>query len=115
MENIKIITILLIIVLVVLTVVTICLLVKNRNIIMETFLSNHNCPPYTSDHNAKNSYASKLKGWCATAEFADEQRDNDLLEGYSKSNIKCPPNHYRVSGNESLSYDSKAWCLKSQN
>jgi hypothetical protein len=118
MNSIKAVTALLIILLVILTVVSICLLIKNKRIIKETFfVSNHNCPPYTYDHSGKNSYFSKSKGWCATAAFEDEvtqSGDYNQPGSYNQSSIKCPPTHYRVPGKISMETESKTWCLKSE-
>ena len=115
MKSLKIITIWLIVILIVLTLITVWLLVKNRNIIKESFFaSNHNCPPYTSDHTGPNSFSTKLKSWCTTADYGSAQLDG-VMDGNSQSNIKCPPNYYRVSGNESLGYDSKSWCVNESN
>jgi hypothetical protein len=116
MNGIKIITISLIIVLIILTLVTVFLLLKNRSILLETFfVSNHKCPPYTADHTAKNSFSSKSKGWCATADFADLEKEQGLPEGYAQSKEKCPPNYYRISGEDSINYNSKSWCQKNSN
>ena len=116
MNSLKLITVLLIIILVVLTVVTVCLLVKNKNIIKETFFaSNHGCPPYTYDHSGKYSHLSKSKGWCATSDFGEDyyaSGNTDNMGQFSKSKIKCQPNFYRVHGTHSIETDTKAWCIK---
>ena len=118
MNSLKLITVLLIITLVVLTVVTVCLLVKNKNIIKETFfVSNHGCPPYTYDHSGKYSYLSKSKGWCATSDFGEDyyaSGDADNMSQFSKSKIKCPLYYHRVPGKHSIETESKAWCVKDQ-
>ena len=115
MESLKIITICLIVILIVLTLVTFYLLLKNRNIIKETFFaSKHNCPPYTSDHTGPNSFSSKLKGWCTTADYGNAQLDQ-VMDGYSQSKTRCPLNSYGITGKESIGYDSKSWCVKATN
>ena len=100
--------------LVTLTLLTFCIIIiisySKASLLKEAFLGgSHNCYPYSSAHNASNSFNSKSKGWCTTGNYGD-QSDEDDDSGYNDSSIKCPPNYSRVPAKDSYSYESKSWC-----
>jgi len=112
MDKLKLLTIIVIVVLLVLTTLTLCMIVKNANLIKETFVeSNHNCYPYTSVLNARLSFNSPSKGWCTTGDYDDlDEGEDDYSD--SKKSSACGPSgkYHRISGKESMKLDSKAWC-----
>lgn len=71
----------------------------------------HMCPPFTETMPPSLSYKSPSKGWCTAADYGPIPLDDDL-EQTNKDTGKCPPTYNRVSGEESMKYDSKAWCVK---
>ena len=89
---------------------------KSFAVTKENFLPKglHNCYPYSSQHNAANSYKTLGKGWCTTGEYGPIP-DHDDFSAYNPSPVKCPPNYSRVRANESVKHRSKAWCKKPNN
>lgn len=77
----------------------------------ETFLPKgyHNCYPYSSTHNAYNSYKSLTNGWCTTGQYGPIP-DYDEFSAYDRSKLKCPENYVRASALESYNYEDKGWC-----
>ena len=109
MNKVEKLTIFFIVVLVILTCVTIVLITYSRDALKEAFVGKHNCYPYSSSHNPRNSFKSKLKGWCTAGNYGEMPSGNDYSI-YNDSKVKCPPNYYRVSPQDSHSYQSKSWC-----
>lgn len=100
--------------LVALTLLTFCIIIiisySRASLLKEAFLGGyHNCYPYSSAHNARNSFKSKSKGWCTSGNYGD-MPDGDDYSVYNDSTVKCPPNYSRVPAKDSHSYESKAWC-----
>ena len=111
MNTVEILTIIFIVVLVVLTILTIYMMYSNSFAIKESFFaSNHSCYHDSSDHNAKNSFKTKSKGWCTTGDYksGSDSEFNDAGE----SKVRCPSDYYRVKPNESVAFNSKAWCKR---
>lgn len=93
--------------------VVILLVVVSMAYIMkkETFLpkGHHNCYPYSSTHNAYNSYKSLTNGWCTTGNYGPIP-DYDEFSAYDRSKLKCPDGYVRASPLESYNYEDKSWC-----
>lgn len=98
---------------VILVILLLILLVLVYNTDFEHFMPKgyHNCYPYSSNHNAQNSYATDLKGWCTTGEYNSNINDRDFPSIYQRSDLKCPDNYVRATGKESIMTDSKSFCL----
>ena len=111
MDTVELLTILFIVVLVILTISTIYVMFSNSLAIKESFFaSKHNCYADSSDHNAKNSFNSKSKGWCTTGDY--NVRNDSEFNDAGESKMKCPSNYYRVKPEESVSFNSKSWCKR---
>lgn len=111
MNTIEISTIIFIVVLVILTISTIYMMYINSFAIKESFFdSKHSCYHDSSDHNSKNSFKTKSKGWCTTGDYktGSDSEFNDSGE----SKVRCPQDYYRVKPNESVNFNSKAWCKR---
>ena len=111
MNKIEMLTIIFIVVLVILTILTIYVMYSNSFAIKESFFaSKHNCYPDSSDHNARNSFNSKIKGWCTTGDYRTKTGSDFDEAGESK--VRCPSDYYRVKSEESVSFNSKSWCKR---
>ena len=111
MNTIELLTIIFILVLVILTILTIYVMYSNSFAIKESFFaSKHSCYPDSSDHNAKNSFKSKSKGWCTTGDYKSST-DSEFNEA-GESKVRCPSDYYRVKPQESVSFNSKSWCKR---
>ena len=87
-----------------------------QNILNESFsnISNiHNCPPFSVTHKPHNSFMTHSKGWCTDKSYSMKMSPDDF-DSFEKSPIKCPSDYSRVSGKESSSFNSKAFCKKPQ-
>jgi hypothetical protein len=87
-------------------------LILNELLIKETYSTinrYHRCPSFTETMPPSYSYKSPSKGWCTTADYGPIPLDNDFDQAPSTGG-KCPPTYSKVSGDESIKYESKAWC-----
>ena len=95
-----------------LIIILIILLNNLQKILTEKFsnINNyHNCPPFSDNHNPKNSHMTHVKGWCTNNSYDSEINDVDY-DSFEKSPIKCPSGYTRISAKESSLLNAKSYC-----
>ena len=113
MNSVELATICFLVVLVFMTILTIYVMFNNNSMIREAFYGgNHSCYPYTAEHNAKNSYLSKSKGWCTSGDYKAIDNDDDFSTN-NKGAVKCPQGYYKIQPFDSYDTDTKTWCKRS--
>jgi hypothetical protein len=111
MNTVELLTIIFIVVLVIITILTIYVMYSNSFAIKESFYgSKHNCYHDSLDHNSRNSFRSKSKGWCTTGDY--RTKTDSEFDDAGESKVVCPYNYYRVKPDESVGFNSKSWCKR---
>ena len=113
MNSVELATICFLVILTATTILTVYVMFNSKLMLKEAFYSgNHHCYPYSSEHNALNSYKSKSKGWCTSGDYKPMPA-NDDFSTYNEGGIKCPNGYYKIPPLESLDTETKSWCKRS--